>query len=354
MKFIILSRGGGESLTLDSHRMRHRLILLGFGLVPFLVGALSLWYAISIDRQSTEKALLDNWQQELAFQASLVEQTRAQVGDELSALTVKVAELQARIMRLDVLGQQVAQIAKLDNGEFDFSRQPALGGPEVVDGSLNSPFNSAVTTTDLPSLLINRSKLSLMGNESQFATNDSAESRLVPGSSTSLSLEQMLDNLISHIDNRGQQLALLDRQLAARESRIDSFVAGKPVVKGWMSSAYGSRTDPFSGKQAWHAGVDFAGKAGADVVAVAGGIVTIAAKRTGYGNIIELSHGNGFVTRYGHNEAHLVELGDVVSKGQVIAQMGSSGRSTGPHVHFEVLKQGKAMNPERYIYRASL
>jgi murein DD-endopeptidase MepM/ murein hydrolase activator NlpD len=160
--------------------------------------------------------------------------------------------------------------------------------------------------------------------------------------------------LVTHIDNREQQLAMLDKQLAARDTRLQTFVAGKPVTKGWMSSSFGRRTDPFSGKQSWHEGVDFAGDAGVDVIAVASGVVTHAGRKSGYGNIVELNHGNGYVTRYAHNDTHRVSTGDIVEKGQVIATMGSSGRSTGPHVHFEVLKNGEPMNPERYIYRASL
>ena len=103
-----------------------------------------------------------------------------------------------------------------------------------------------------------------------------------------------------------------------------------------------------------HDGVDFAGAEGSDVIAVAGGIVTDASSRSGYGNIVELNHGNGYVTRYAHNHSLTGKVGDIVEKGQVIALMGRSGRSTGPHVHFEVLRNGKSVNPERYIYRAGL
>jgi len=120
-----------------------------------------------------------------------------------------------------------------------------------------------------------------------------------------------------------------------------------------MSSRYGYRSDPFSGKRAWHAGVDFAGKDGSDIVAVASGVVTWSSDRYGYGNLIEINHGGGVTTRYGHCKELLVKVGEVVKKGQVVAQMGSTGRSTGPHVHFEVIKNSKSQNPEKYINRAS-
>ena len=315
MKLILLPRRVSRSLTLDTSNSTHQFMLLGFLLLPFVLGGLSFWLYHSSVRQASETQLMDQWQQELARQAANVEQTQQRVGDELTAMTAKVAELQARLMRLDALGEQVTQVAQLDNGEFDFSRRPALGGPEL--------------TNDTDTLA-----LSVLDKHS--------------------SLQLMLGQLVTHIDNREQQLAMLDKQLAARDTRLQTFVAGKPVTKGWMSSSFGRRTDPFSGKQSWHEGVDFAGDAGVDVIAVASGVVTHAGRKSGYGNIVELNHGNGYVTRYAHNDTHRVSTGDIVEKGQVIATMGSSGRSTGPHVHFEVLKNGEPMNPERYIYRASL
>ena len=319
MKLILFPRRVSQSITLDTSKRPHQLMLLVFLLLPFVLGSLSFWLYHSSVRQASDSLIMAQWQQELARQAANVEQTQRQVGDELSAMTAKVAELQARIMRLDALGEQVTQVAQLDNGEFDFSRRPALGGPELSSSS---------------ELLDDNEVLSVLDKHS--------------------SLQLMLGQLVTHIDNREQQLALLDKQLTARDTRLQTFVAGKPVSKGWMSSSFGRRTDPFSGKQSWHEGVDFAGKAGVDVIAVASGVVTHSGRKSGYGNIVELNHGNGYITRYAHNHSHLVAVGDIVNKGQVIAKMGSSGRSTGPHVHFEVLKNGEPMNPERYIYRASL
>ncbi|MDG1293467.1 MAG: peptidoglycan DD-metalloendopeptidase family protein [Pseudomonadales bacterium] len=315
MKLILFPRRVSQSFTLDTSKSTDQFMLIVFLLLPFVLGGLSFWLYHSTVRQASETQLMDQWQQELARQAANVEQTQQRVGDELSAMTVKVAELQARLMRLDALGEQVTQVVQLDNGEFDFSRRPAVGGPELV-----SDADTVV--------------LSVLDKHS--------------------SLQLMLGQLVTHIDNREQQLAMLDKQLAARDTRLQTFVAGKPVTKGWLSSSFGRRTDPFSGKQSWHEGVDFAGKAGVDVIAVASGVVTHSGRKSGYGNIVELNHGNGYVTRYAHNDTHQVSIGDIVEKGQVIATMGSSGRSTGPHVHFEVLKNGEPMNPERYIYRASL
>jgi len=159
----------------------------------------------------------------------------------------------------------------------------------------------------------------------------------------------MLDELGAEIADREQKLSVLETLLMTRSLNERVMPSGSPVEDGWLSSRYGKRNDPFTGKQEFHKGLDFAGKPGSSVTAVGDGVVTWAGKRTGYGDLIEISHGNGYVTRYAHNKEHLVDVGDTVRKGQEIALMGSSGRSTGPHVHFEVVLNGKTVNPSRYI-----
>jgi murein DD-endopeptidase MepM/ murein hydrolase activator NlpD len=146
-------------------------------------------------------------------------------------------------------------------------------------------------------------------------------------------------------------LQILTSMMSDNRLKKEQTVAGTPIDKGWMSSAYGMRTDPFHGKERWHDGVDFAGKRGSPIIAVASGVVTWSAKRSGYGEMVEINHGDGYVTRYGHNEENLVTLGSIVKKGQHIALMGSSGRSTGPHVHFEVYKNGRTVDPASYIHK---
>jgi murein DD-endopeptidase MepM/ murein hydrolase activator NlpD len=125
--------------------------------------------------------------------------------------------------------------------------------------------------------------------------------------------------------------------------------SGRPVRNGWVSSGYGMRTDPFTGKKEFHEGIDFAGKEGSRVLAVADGIVSWAGWRKGYGKMVEITHGNGYATRYAHNEKLLVSVGETVKKGQTIALMGSTGRSTGPHVHFEVVHNDREVNPAKYV-----
>ncbi len=158
----------------------------------------------------------------------------------------------------------------------------------------------------------------------------------------------------SHLTKREHELKAIESLLADKHWQKGQYLTGKPIESGWLSSHFGKRIDPFNGRIAWHNGVDFAGKEGADIQAVASGVVTWSGARYGYGTMVEIDHGNGFATRYAHNKENNVNIGDVVAKGQVVGAVGSSGRSTGPHVHFEVIKHGKAVDPAKYIYRTTL
>lgn len=147
------------------------------------------------------------------------------------------------------------------------------------------------------------------------------------------------------IDSRSRQIAMLESLVKGHHIHQQSQLSGRPVESGWLSSYYGMRKDPFSGTPAMHKGLDFAGATGDAVVTTAAGIVTWAGKRYGYGNLVEVEHKDGFVTRYGHNHSIDVVVGDVVTKGQTIARMGSTGRSTGAHVHYEVIRNGQPVDP---------
>ncbi len=249
-----------------------------------------------------------HWQTLLAEQQQDIDGLRRGSAEQVDALTLRMGAIQASLLRLDALGQRLTEVAKLGKGEFDFESAPAVGGPE---------------------------------------SDDEAESYSLPD------LQASLARIEHQIKDREQQLDILDELFVSQKIQKDLFIAGRPIHKGWMSSRYGYRSDPFSGKRSWHAGVDFAGKDGSNIVAVASGVVTWSSSRNGYGNLIEINHGGNVTTRYGHCKELLVKVGEVVKKGQVIAKMGSTGRSTGPHVHFEVLKGSKTLNPKKYIYRAS-
>jgi murein DD-endopeptidase MepM/ murein hydrolase activator NlpD len=162
-----------------------------------------------------------------------------------------------------------------------------------------------------------------------------------------------LDALVARVDGREQQLEMLEELLADRRLEDARELAGLPVASGYLSSPFGRRSDPFHGRARHHKGVDFAAKRGTEVVAVAAGVVTWSGRKSGYGWTVEVSHADGYVTLYAHNQRNLVRVGDLVQRGQAIAQVGSSGRSTGPHLHFEVKKNGRQVNPESYIARAA-
>ncbi|ODS24919.1 hypothetical protein AB835_01250 [Candidatus Endobugula sertula] len=246
------------------------------------------------------------WKKMLTDQRRDVDQVKKESESRLSAITLRMAELQARLVRLDALGERLTTMAKLDNGEFSFGQPPAVGGPET---------DSLGETYQPPEFI------------------------------------GIINQLADQINDREQQLDTLEALMTERSVQQDVFVAGRPVLKGWMSSRYGRRTDPFNAKVAWHNGVDFAGKLGSDIIAVASGVIIESGTRNGYGGMIKINHGNGLQTRYAHNKTNLVKVGDVVKKGQVIALMGSTGRSTGPHVHFEVYKYGRPVDPAAYINR---
>ncbi|WP_045858162.1 M23 family metallopeptidase [Teredinibacter purpureus] len=309
MKIIVVSKrhGSTRSFTLGGWTRA----LLSACMVGIPVGAATLAVTHFANNDANDVLTPDAtqaWTESLALQQQQVEEAQYFTEKKLAAITLRVAELQARLVRLDALGERLTSMAKLDNGEFDFSRVPALGGPEQnIDG----------------------------------ANYAAPEFKLV------------LEQLGEQIDDRRQQLDTLEALMAKRKLQNDVFLAGRPIKKGWMSSRYGRRSDPFNGRIAWHAGVDFAGKEGSDIVAVAAGVVTWSGERYGYGEMVEVNHGNGFKTRYAHCKENLVNVGDVVKKGQIVALMGSSGRSTGPHVHFEVYKNGRTVDPATYIHRAS-
>lgn len=307
MKIIIISHRYGKTLSL--HLNQWARVLFSLCLLGFPVGiSLALGLQYSRDHGPSLQDSVEQLERELALQRDGLGDVEGEADRHVAALTLKLAEMQARLVRLDALGERITGMAGLDDGEFDFSSAPAVGGPEENGGEqVKDP-----------------------------------------------TLDRLLTDVQALLDNRETQLELLKDMMADRKLKRDVTVAGLPITKGWMSSGYGKRTDPFNGRKAWHKGVDFAGKMGSEVVAVAAGIVVSSEAHKGYGNLIEVDHGEGLITRYGHNKVNLAAPGDLVKKGQVIALMGSSGRSTGPHVHFEVYKNGRVVDPASYIHRSVL
>jgi murein DD-endopeptidase MepM/ murein hydrolase activator NlpD len=183
--------------------------------------------------------------------------------------------------------------------------------------------------------------------EADFVLPQEINTQLSKDAELTSQIEKMADAL----EFKVQQLSALESILQGLNIEQESKLAGRPVSKGWLSSYYGIRKDPFNGKPTMHKGIDFAGEEGSEVVATGAGIVTWAGNRSGYGGLVEIDHGNGLRTRYGHNSVLTVKKGDIVTKGQAVALLGNTGRSTGAHVHYEVLENGRQIDPLPFIYR---
>lgn len=306
MKVIIVHGRHGASRSISLSPLGRTLLSVCLLGIPALLGGIAGYYIAAGDTGMINQQAAQSWRESLEDQQHSVEETKKNATEQLQALTVKVAELQARLVRLDAVGERLVQMGGLSKGEFDFSQPPAMGGPEV--GAM--PFQAQP-----------------------------------------LDFVKEIDLLSARIDNRWAQLDTLQGVMNRGSSESAAFVSGLPVHSGWMSSSFGYRPDPFTGQTAWHNGVDFPGEVGSDILAVAAGVVTWADNREGYGLLVEVNHGNGYLTRYAHNSASKVKVGDIVKKGQILALMGNSGRSTGPHVHFEVYKDGRAVDPSSYIQR---
>lgn len=300
MNIILLSRNGVRRHDVQFHRWYH---WLAAGSAVFCVLGVLLVAGFTAGlRYGDPTSFISSWEEELRVQREGLRSARNSAQASIDALTIRLAELQARATRLDALGERLVHLAGLDDGEFDFAAMPGIGGPEADIGIGSAP-----------------------------------------------GLTAQLDALDQIFEERESQLRLLDRMMISRQVQEEVTPEGRPVNQGWISSGYGTRNDPFTGRRVHHRGLDFAGRPGSDVVAVAGGIVTWAGNRNVFGKMVEIDHGNGFVTRYAHNNALKVQEGDTVRKGQVIALMGQTGRATGPHVHFEVLENGRHVNPSRFI-----
>jgi murein DD-endopeptidase MepM/ murein hydrolase activator NlpD len=223
----------------------------------------------------------------------------------LDAFTGRVGEMQAEILRLNALGERLVEMADLDAEEFDFENPPPVGGPD--DDSL--------------------------------ATKETSLAELAGDFTDMLSL----------ISDRKRKLTQLEQAIMEKDLKKHATPSGWPVRSGYITSKFGYRRHPIYKRTKFHAGVDFASKRGTPVVATADGVVVFSGWQSGYGRLVEIRHMDGLKTRYAHNQKNLVKEGDMVKKGQAIAKLGSTGRSTGPHVHFEVRKNGKAVNPLKYV-----
>lgn len=296
MRLIIVNDQRGPSFSLMLRGWGRVLALSLLGL-PMLVGA-ALGYQLGRDRMAT--VVIDSNAGDLARARAEAEASE----QKLQAMARKLAELQAKVLRLDAIGETLVRQNDLDETVFDFNSRPGVGGNTDPQAYIYSP----------PDVMA------------------------------------QIDALARQVDHREQQMEALEGMLLD-VAHDTGFKPALPVRQGWVSSGFGTRIDPFTGHRAFHKGIDFDGNPGDPILAVADGVVVNAGRDGEYGNQVEVRHAGGYTTRYAHNKANLVKVGDVIKKGQVIALLGSTGRSTGYHLHFEIYRQGRVIDPATYVRR---
>ncbi len=273
--------------------------IAGGSLFLLLAIAFSVGY-IGRGANGAAKSEISRLQAQLSAQNNELKVAKEDAQREINAVAARVGELQIQANRLNALGERLAKDGKFTDGEFNFDKLPGVGGNETVED-----VKSKDLLSDLSALQV------------QFA-------------------------------NSGRQLSVLEAMLFDQHlemSRTPSTLPGR----GYITSTFGTRSDPFSGGRAHHKGIDFEANTGDPVFAAADGVVSFTGVKSGYGNVVEVDHGNGYSTLYAHNSAFTVRSGDLVRAGQQVAKAGSTGRSTGPHIHFEVHTNGVAVNPKPFL-----
>ncbi|MGJ8668166.1 MAG: M23 family metallopeptidase [Oceanococcus sp.] len=294
-----------KNISVEGVSLSSRALLMGLVLVLCVVSAIAFAVGrasapvlqasgLSMDHIRDVRPELDQQRERLAV-------SRREMAANQAAIARRLGKMQAEIVRLNAAGRKLTEIAHISEDEFSFDAEPAIGGPVQPGDELLAPSHQA------------------------------------------------LDDLGMQLELKERQLDILEHLLMVSQLHSEQYPSGWPVKKGFISSLFGTRIDPFNGRRTRHGGVDFAAVLGTDIYTVAAGVVSFAGKRSGYGRVVEVNHGNGYVTRYAHNSRNLVRIGDRVIKGQPIALVGRSGRATGSHVHFEVLVDGQRINPHQYV-----
>jgi murein DD-endopeptidase MepM/ murein hydrolase activator NlpD len=302
MNVIIFSKRDGHARQLNLPPIGLACLLLA--VLAVVGGAFGVGMSLGHGGGSGALGQAAHWSQILAKQREEIADLKQQMQARANAIAIQIGDMKAHVIRLDALGQRLTAMAGIKSSEFNFGHDPPQGGPE----------------TDIP------------GVRPEFSD-----------------LSTMLTSLQGQIDLSGSQLSALENVILSRQLGQEIHPEGRPVISGYISSGFGERVDPFTGAGEFHEGIDFAAPEGTRIRAVAAGIVTWAGPRGGYGNMVQIDHGNGYATRYGHADKVLVHVGEMVKRGDALALVGDTGRSTGPHVHFEVLKNGHEVNPARFV-----
>ncbi len=303
MQIILVSDRLASTRTLTISRWH--VVVASFGLLLLVLGLSTLFSFVTLKHAVDMK--LPIVQDILAVQRA-EESAKAQqvVRDNINAMAVRLGQMQAQLIQLDMLGTRVAGMAGLKLPSAKSQSNPGQGGPQVEPTRQISPDE----------------------------------------------MMRMLDALSEQVDAKSDILGLMESDLIEEKARLRLLPSSLPLTSDWNASTFGWRIDPFSGHKAFHEGVDFVADTGAPVMSAAAGVVIFAGVHPTYGNLVEVDHGNGITTRYAHTSRMMVSVGAVVKRGQKIAEVGSTGRSTGPHLHFEVRYQGVAQNPNRFLLRA--
>lgn len=277
--------------------------------MPLALGLGSYWVVSQIDRSLNP--FVDP-EYRIAVETRVNEQqeemlkTREYVRQHMDVLGSRIGSLQAQVSRIKAVEMRISESSGINLSDFEFEQDPPIGGAQAVE-------------------------------------LDSEE----------VDIENAIEEIEKELAIRESEIAAVDFLLSRNSLESQQTPAGWPVQGGWVSSNFGSRMHPMTGKKQFHRGVDIPGKLGASIVSVADGVVIRSEKNGAYGWMVEIDHGDSYTTLYGHNRKNLVKTGETVVKGQVIAEIGSTGRSTGPHLHFEVAKSDRNINPVKYLYRKS-
>lgn len=308
MDIILVSSRFAKARTIKLTPVRVMMATL-LVLCLLLASVIAAQYAIVRLQPDAMTSDLRNWL--ASVQAQKKAQQQSYMRESLDTMAKRVGQMQAQVLRLDALGARLAKIAGIKKTDISFDEPPAEGGPYIP-----APQQQDVSLDNM---------------------------------------NQQLSGLSQLMNDRNDKLLALESMLMQVQLNKRMFPSVAPVHTGWMSSNFGWRIDPFTGKEAMHEGVDFVVPVGTPVFASAGGIVTYSAlNHSGYGKMVEIDHGNGIITRYAHNSKLLVKVGQMVKRGQEISLSGDTGRSTGPHLHFEVRYKGVPQNPVRFLKKASV
>lgn len=301
MDIILVSSRFAKTRTIRLSAVNMALIAL-LTVATLVVAAIAVQYPlVRLDRGFVSDGLRA-WLS--SAQTEEQQKQQAYMRESLDAMAIRLGQMQAEMQRLDALGVRLAKVSGIKPSEFSFDKPPAQGGPYL------------------------------------------------PAPERDISLESMnkqMANLSLSMDDRNDKLLALETMLMQDRSNAWLIPSVSPVKSSWFSSNFGWRIDPFTGKEAMHEGVDFVVPTGTPVYASAGGVVEYAGPHPQFGNLVEIDHGNGVVTRYAHNSKVLVKVGQMVKRGEKISLSGSTGRATGPHMHFEVRFKGVAQNPARFL-----